>query len=164
MSGFANYCRAGVVAALLVAAASHSAPRPNTQRLEDFSRAARARVAAQQTPVYQRLVSSTDPAEAALNHTPGLQLMFIGRRGVPVYYSTNNLNAAKTVRTWDVWPSGVGGGFVGLTGSTTQPGELAEWDEGRVRATHQEFAGGRVTQMDNPKQYSQHSTHVSGTL
>jgi hypothetical protein len=90
--------------------------------------------------------------------------MFIGRRGVPVYYSTNNLNAAKTVRTWDVWPPSVGGGFVGLTGSTTQPGELAVWDEGRVRATHQEFSGGRVTQMDNPTRYSQHSTHVSGTL
>lgn len=153
-------CAAGLLALL---GATTGARPVDTRRLADFSRRARAAVIAKQTPAYQRLLTSTDPVEAALNHTPGLELMFISKRGVPVYYCTNNLNAAKTVRTWDVWPPGVGGGFVGLTGSTTIPGELAVWDAGRVRTTHQEF-GGRVTQMDDPTRYSQHSTHVSGTL
>jgi hypothetical protein len=89
--------------------------------------------------------------------------MFMGGRGVPVYYSTNDVDAAKTVRTWDVWPAGVGGGFIGLTGSTTLPGELAVWDAGRVRTTHQEF-GGRVTHMDAATKYAQHATHVSGIM
>jgi hypothetical protein len=154
----------GAAITLLALAGSARAARPvDTQRLAEFSRRARAAVIARQTPVYRRLLTSTDPAEAALNRVPGLELMFMGTHGVPVYYTTNNLNAAKTVRTWDVWPGGVGGGFVGLTGSTTIPGELAVWDAGRVRTTHQEF-GGRVTQMDSPSKYSQHSTHVSGTL
>jgi hypothetical protein len=155
------FVRAATASLLLVAGTAMA--RPADTRLGEFSRRARASVVARQTPVYQRLLSSTDPAEIALNRAPGLQLMYIGPRGVPVYYSTNNLNAAKTVRTWDVWPAPVGGGFFGLTGSTTQPGELAVWDSGRVRTTHQEF-GGRVTQMDSPTRFSQHSTHVSGTL
>ena len=154
---------ATVIVSLTAPGLTHAAPRTKTQRLADFSRNARAAVAAKQTPVYHSLLTSTDPVVVALNHTPGLQLMFMDARGVPRYYSTNNLNAAKTVRTWDVWPSGVGGGFVGLTGSTTLPGELAVWDAGHVRTTHQEF-GGRVTQMDGATKYSQHSTHVSGTL
>ena len=154
---------AAIAGLLGFAPVTHARPAASPQRLADFSRSARARTIARQTPVYQRLLRSTDPAQIAMNHEPGLQLMFIGARGVPVYYGSSNLNAAKTVRTWDVWPSGVGGGFIGLTGSTTLPGELAVWDEGRVRTTHQEF-GGRVTQMDSPTKFSQHSTHVSGTL
>ncbi len=152
----------GILALLLFAGVVRARPA-DAPRLAEFSRRARASVIAKQNLVYHRLLSSTDPAQAALNRAAGLQLMYIGARGVPVYYATNNLNAAKTVRTWDVWPGGVGGGFVGLTGSTTIPGELAVWDAGRVRATHQEF-GGRVTQIDAPTKYSQHSTHVAGTL
>lgn len=147
----------------LIASAAAARPATDAKRLRAFSADARARVAAKQTSLYHALLGSTDPAAVALNHTPGLELMFIGTHGVPVYYFTTNLNAAKTVRTWDVWPSGVGGGFYGVTGSTTLPGELALWDEARVKATHQEF-GGRVTQMDAPTKLSQHATHVAGTL
>ena len=159
-------CRLLLVSMLCLFASAHivSAARPvDTQRLADFSRRARAGVIARQTSSYQRLLSSADPLEIALARVPGLQLMFMGPRGVPVYYTTNDVNAAKTVRTWDVWPPGVGGGFIGLTGSTTLPGEIAVWDAGRVRTTHQEF-GGRVTQMDGATKYAQHATHVSGIV
>lgn len=133
----------------------------NVKQLTDFSRQARAKVIAGRTPLYYALLASTDPAQMAVG--PGLELMYIGKNGVPAYYQTVNESAARTVRTWDVWPVGVGGGFFGVSGSTTAPGELAVWDSGGVKGTHQEF-GGRVTQMDVPENLSQHATHVAGTL
>jgi hypothetical protein len=77
--------------------------------------------------------------------------------GLPVYYITHNLNAARTISTDRVWPGGSGG--FSLTGSTDT---LAIWDEAKVRDTHQEF-GGRVIVIDNVS-LSQHATHVAGTM
>ena len=152
------FCAALLGALLALAPWAGARSRSDAPRLAEFSQQSRARVIAKQTPLYHRLRASTNPANPMAE-----QLMFIGRRGMPVYYHTTNLNAAKSVRTWDVWPVGVGGGFFGVTGATTNPGELAVWDQGKVFATHVEF-GGRVTQMDGATKYSQHSTHVSGTL
>ncbi len=78
--------------------------------------------------------------------------------GLPMYFRTLNLNAAKTVSTNKVWPGGTGG--FSLTGSTDT---LAVWDEARVRPTHQEF-GGRVILSDDATTNSNHSTHVGGTM
>ncbi len=78
--------------------------------------------------------------------------------GMPVYYITNNLNAAKTVSTDKVWPGG--GAGLNLTGQ----GEiLGIWDGGKVKTSHQELSG-RVTQKDNPSSLSDHATHVAGTM
>ena len=153
-----RWCLSLLAFLFLVHSPAVARPRTDTARLTEFSRSAHARVVAKQTPLYQRLLAATGPANPVAE-----QLMFIGRNGVPVYYHTTNLTAAKSVRTWDVWPPGVGGGFYGVTGSTTNPGELAVWDQGLVFVAHQEF-GGRVTQMDDATKHSQHSTHVSGTL
>jgi len=78
--------------------------------------------------------------------------------GMPVYYCTGNLNAARTISTDDVW-SGGSGGF-SLTGSSET---LGIWDGGGVRLTHQEF-GGRATQVDVPGSIIDHATHVAGTM
>ncbi len=78
--------------------------------------------------------------------------------GRPRYYVTDNLDAAKTVSTDDVWPGGSAG--LSLNGNGLY---LGEWDGGGVLLTHQEF-GGRVSQMDNATYTSSHSTHVAGTL
>jgi len=78
--------------------------------------------------------------------------------GIPLYYKTMNLNAARTISTTRVWPGG-GGGF-SLTGSTDT---LGIWDGGKVRDTHQEF-GGRVILSDGASTISGHSTHVAGTM
>jgi hypothetical protein len=109
------------------------------------------------------LLASSDPAQQALNRNPDMKLMFIRSSGMPAYYLLSNENAARTVRTWDVWPAGVGGGFYSLTGSTTAAGELGIWDGGGVYTTHAEF-GGRVTQQDAPGSIIQHATHVAGTM
>jgi hypothetical protein len=78
--------------------------------------------------------------------------------GMPIYYSTENLNAAKTVSTNKVWDGGLAGYSLSGKGQT-----LGVWDGGAVLATHQELAG-RVTQMDGVSTTLDHSTHVSGTM
>jgi hypothetical protein len=126
---------------------------------EQFSR----EVKAKQTPLYHSLLRSTDPVQQSLNRNPDIQLMYIRENGVPAYYEMFNIDAAKTVRTWDTWPAGVGGGVYSLTGSGTAGNEFAVWDGGGVLTTHQEF-GGRVTQIDAPAATHYHSTHVAGTM
>ncbi len=86
-----------------------------------------------------------------------VQLMWIVD-GIPLYYETHNLNAARTVSTSAVWPDGAGG--LGLTGSGVR---IGIWDGGRVRASHQEF-GGRVTYGDGFPTTSPHATHIAGTI
>ncbi len=118
---------------------------------------------AKQTPQYYALLNSTDPAQQALNANPDIKLMYMRENGLPAYYTVDNLNAALTVRTYDVWPAGVGNGFYNLSGATTAIGELAEWDGGLVRFAHQEF-GGRAASGDGAGSLLAHSTHVAGTL
>ncbi len=79
--------------------------------------------------------------------------------GLPMYYITHNLNAAKTLSTDKVWPGGTGG--FSLTGSSET---LGIWDGGRTRIEHQEFATGRATQVDGASTNSDHATHVAGTM
>ncbi len=80
------------------------------------------------------------------------------QNGRPHYYITDNLNAAKTLSTNQVWPGGLAGLSLNGTGQI-----LGEWDANAVRLTHQELTG-RVTQMDGTVTLHDHSTHVAGTL
>ncbi|MBP6871079.1 MAG: S8 family serine peptidase [Bacteroidales bacterium] len=91
-----------------------------------------------------------------------VELMSIGRDGIPKYYTTFNQNAARTSGTNNLWPDSASGldldgaGFV-----------IGEWDGGRVKQLHQEFvgtSGTRVTLGDGLIDLSDHSTHVAGTL
>ncbi|MCU0988797.1 MAG: S8 family serine peptidase, partial [Xanthomonadales bacterium] len=76
----------------------------------------------------------------------------------PVFYITNNIVAADTVSTDEVWPGGSAG--LDLDGSGMS---VAQWDGGAVFADHPDFAG-RLTQVDGAGIVSGHSTHVAGTL
>jgi subtilisin family serine protease len=134
----------------------------NVAKLNELSQEFRRATQSKLTPRYYELLNSTDPAQQVLNNDPNIKLMYMRENGMPAYYTVDNLNAALTVRTYDVWPAGVGNGFYNLTGATTAPGELAIWDAGSVRATHVEF-GGRVTVVDAVASHP-HSTHVAGTL
>ncbi len=78
--------------------------------------------------------------------------------GRPMYYITQNLNAAKTISTNKVW-SGAGYGF-SLTGISET---LGIWDGGRVLNTHQELTG-RIIFADGATAIADHSTHVGGTM
>lgn len=79
--------------------------------------------------------------------------------GVPRYYITENAGAAVTTRADQLWP----GGSLGLSLTGSGYDRLGEWDGGGVLTTHQELVG-RVTQIDSPSAFSDHSTHVAGTM
>jgi len=70
-----------------------------------------------------------------------IELQRISPDGRPVYYITNNISAADTVSTDEIWPGGSAG--LNLSGSGFTVGE---WDAGAI-ADHFEFTG-RLTQVD----------------
>lgn len=88
---------------------------------------------------------------------PSIELQSL-RNGMPMYYITDNLNAAKSLSTNKVWAGGSAGLSLSGAGQT-----LGEWDGGGVLLTHQEYSG-RVIQVDGPISLHPHSTHVAGTL
>ncbi len=138
-----------------------SEPVTNKEALRDLSKEFTERLQKRRTSLYYELLQSQSPAQKILNADPNIRLMYIGDQGRPVYYVNNNLNAARTVSTDDVWSSS--GGIFSLDGAGTTLGKLAVWEGTGVRTTHVEF-GGRVTQMDLPAATDNHATHVAGTL
>lgn len=87
-----------------------------------------------------------------------IEIMKINSNGLPVYYKTYNLNAARTISTDRVW---TGGGLgLDLDGSGIVVGL---WDGGPIRSTHVEFEG-RVRLIDEVSIAASHATHVAGTI
>lgn len=88
------------------------------------------------------------------------ELMRLTPDGFPLYYSTLNVNAARTTRANHL----NSGGSLGLT-LNGQGMVVREWDGGNVRTSHAAF-GGRVAVIDNPSSSSTaaHPTHVCGTM
>jgi subtilisin-like proprotein convertase family protein len=88
------------------------------------------------------------------------ELMKLSAEGLPIYYSTQNVNAAKSTRANHLNT----GGSLGLN-LNGQGITVREWDGGNVRTSHNAF-GGRVTVVDDPGSttYAAHSTHVCGTM
>lgn len=85
------------------------------------------------------------------------------RDGRPVYYATDNINAAYTTRTDELWV----GGSLGLSLDGSGYDRIGVWDGGKVRTTHQEFNNTglpRVVQSDGSTSNSNHATHVTGTI
>jgi len=97
------------------------------------------------------------PVRRELPNGRVLELQRFSRGLHPIFYITNNLDAADTVSTEKVWPGGSAGLDLDGSGMT-----VGEWDGGKIYA-HTDFIG-RLTQMDNATDVSGHSTHVAGTL
>ena len=86
----------------------------------------------------------------------------VSSKGFPLYITaTDNIISAATIRTNQLWAGGSTG--LNLSGSSIAAGKIAVWDEGGVRPTHVELTG-RITQKDNAITFSDHSTHVAGTM
>ncbi|MEW5994094.1 MAG: S8 family serine peptidase [Candidatus Zixiibacteriota bacterium] len=153
----------GGLLAFAILVAGDAVGRPITQRakLDSLSREYARLLSERRPQVYHDLLASKALPQMRLNRNRDIRLMFIDESGRPVYYTIENLNAAKTISTDDVWPGGSGG--YSLDGSGTASGKLGIWDAGGVRLTHQEF-GGRVAQMDSPGSTNYHATHVAGTM
>lgn len=86
-----------------------------------------------------------------------LELARFSPEGRPLYRITDNLNAARTVSTDDVWLGGSAG--LSLNGAGQN---LAIWDGGSIRIAHQDLTG-RATLAESVA-LSDHSTHVAGTM
>ena len=88
-----------------------------------------------------------------------MSLQRIEDDGTPIFYTTFNAGSSRTIGTNKMYP----GGTLGL--NITGEGMIAGvWDGGRVRETHQEFNGGKVTLSDGAATISSHATHVTGTV
>ncbi|MCK5190981.1 MAG: hypothetical protein KAR12_13090 [Methylococcales bacterium] len=98
------------------------------------------------------------PVRRELSDGKVLELQRVSPGTPPIFYITNNSDAADTVSTEKVWPGGSAG--LNLNGSGMTVGE---WDGGAIFAGHWDF-NGRVTQVDGATSVSGHSTHVAGTL
>lgn len=84
--------------------------------------------------------------------------------GFPLYYTTTNVNAAKSTRTNFLHPNG--GLNLNLEGQNMN---IATWDGGPALVTHQEFMDNGVSRVTTPdasasNPESSHSTHVAGTI
>lgn len=76
----------------------------------------------------------------------------------PMYYTTTNKNAAITIRVNKINTGG--GAGLDLNGEDMLVGV---WDEGLTRETHELFEG-RVEHIDGNTTFSNHATHVAGTV
>jgi hypothetical protein len=90
------------------------------------------------------------------------KLIGIDAFGNPLYYSTfNNVIAAATTRTNQLWPGGSSG--LNLSGSSDAvKGKMGLWDGGFPLNTHVEINGRAVSK--DAASVSDHSTFTSGTL
>ena len=86
------------------------------------------------------------------------EMQYLDEFGMPVYYQTENKNAAATVSTNKVHSGGGAGLSLNGSGMTVH-----EWDAAAPLTTHQEF-GSRITIGDGTSSTHYHSTHVAGTL
>lgn len=90
------------------------------------------------------------------NQNHSLQRIF---NNEPIFFTTDNSGSSTTISTNKLYP----GGSLGL--SVTGAGMTAGvWDSGKVRNTHQEFGGNKITLGDDNTTLSVHSTHVAGTI
>jgi serine protease AprX len=88
-----------------------------------------------------------------------MSLQRIEDDGTPIFYTIFNQGSSRTIATNRMYPSGTLG--LSVTGAGMTAGV---WDGGKVRDTHQEFTGGKVTLGDETVTLSNHSTHVTGTI
>lgn len=129
--------------------------------LERMSRDYKTKLENHRPQLYHDLKASSIQPQKSLNENKDIELMYINDNGKPVFFEMQNMIAAQSISTDEVWPGGSGG--FNLTGFNTATGELAVWDGGGVLTTHQELTGS-VVQMDSPGGTHYHSTHVAGTM
>ncbi len=125
--------------------------------LEEFRARKSAEAERQRAETEARAARLGLPLRQELDDGTVILLRGFGPGGKPLYYITDNLNAARTVSADKVWPGGLLD--LELTGAGQ---EMGIWDGGAVRPTHQELTG-RTVNLDGSG-LSNHSTHVGGTM
>jgi hypothetical protein len=139
----------------LAVAGLASAQQTNYPELARLSKQFTARSFAAKADAKMRALKYGLPIRADQNGVTIEIMKFVGNQ--PIYYVTDNVNAAKTNGMFRLWPGGSTNLNLSGAGAT-----LSEWDAGSARVTHQEF-GGRVINKDGVGTHY-HSTHVAGTM
>jgi len=98
------------------------------------------------------------PARIDFSEIGGIELQYFDELGHPQYYQTDNMDAADSISSDEIWPGSTNG--FSLTGS---PVTLGIWDDGSVRTTHYEFES-RVEVKDGAVLRADHPTSVAGTM
>ena len=91
-----------------------------------------------------------------------VELQRLGYHNRPVYYATDNADAARIISTDQLWTGE--GELPFLTGEGVK---INLWDGGAVLGTHREFMEGedsRIFIRESELSASNHSTHVAGTM
>ena len=121
-----------------------------------------AEVAEKQSLNYQKAIEKADLLgwEKTIEMPNGGISVLVGlyENGNPKYYTTHNREGGITTRANKIHTGG--GAGLDLNGEDMIVGE---WDGGRIQASHP-LLENRVTQMDNPSDFSNHSIHVAGTM
>ena len=143
---------------LLLPLLSHASTTTDQQALQRIGERAHARFVAQRGPTWERLSSLKSGPYGVLNNNPEVALLGIDETGHAIYYSTDNVDAARTTRANTLHPGGISG--LDLVGASMF--RMAVWDGGPVRSSHQEF-GGRILLQDTGSP-ANHATHVAGTM
>ncbi len=86
------------------------------------------------------------------------ELYDIDENGEPIYFRTSNFNGARTTRADRLYSGGSLGLNIQGQGMTAYV-----WDGGGSRATHVEFPGDKVSNLDGAEMVD-HATHVMGTI
>jgi len=89
----------------------------------------------------------------------GTELVRFDERGLPIYITLHNQDAADSIWTDEIRPGG--SSPFGLTGSNIT---VTVFDAGRLRGTHQEFVGRVQTAGIGTLVEDNHSTAVAGTI
>ncbi len=145
--------------AALFCSSGYSQTYTNTDRLQQLEELFRQRYEQQKEKAIQWAIDNNFPIRRVYDDGTIIEIQRITPNGKPIYYSTENVDAAGTISSDDVWSGGSAG--LNLTGSGQT---LGEWDGGQIRYTHQDLTG-RVTWEDSASpSSSQHSTHVAGTM
>jgi PKD repeat protein len=135
----------------------------NKAKLRELSQRLEQRHNERRAEALQFAASRGIPVQQTLPDGTFIELQFI-ENGRPVYYETQNINAAATTRADELWS----GGSLGLSLDGSGFSGLGLWDGGAVRTTHQEFTNNgssrAIQQESNPMTVSDHATHVAGTL
>lgn len=147
---------------LIAPFAMQGQPITNTSALEALSNQFSQEWQSQRAAALQYAANNNIPLRQELPNGKIIQLIAL-QNGNPLYYTTNNVNAALSTRTHELWD----GGSLGLSLSGAGYSNIGIWDGGAVRITHQEFnntGSTRVVQSDGATSLSAHATHVAGTM
>jgi len=139
-------------------ASNEVAQAKNAARLEALSEKLKKRGASDRHAASAWARDKGIPLRRELPNGKVLELQRLEPGAPPTFYITNNVDAADTVSTDEVWPGGSAGLALDGGGMT-----VGEWDGGAVLVDHPDLYG-RVTQADGATTLSNHATHVAGTL